>query len=461
MANGNIAGNFGLGSFNMEPFPEGFTPIKGVPVGQAYEQVPPPPSNSQDGIAALPVSTSNVGSAATSPYAPVSNWGEPVETTYDPNAFGSGAPTRVNEPIGPESIIEVPPPPPAPAASAPADNSAQITDLNAQIADLQAQLAEANNLYTTATTEHEQALAAQQATALADQQAALEALKQNMLGERGTLLEEQQQAMLGEREALLAEAQTAADTRIAEIQAELEAQATVKAEEIAALEAQLAALEAQLAEAKATADEYKLLAGENSEIGAAAASEAEARYNALLAEYNSLTLQLSESQQQHNALIDESAAVFDQSIVDAQNRETEYTMLNDTGILDDAKNTYVPPTDLYEDATLQRINEQAASSPAQALAISQYNAFADLLNPTTDDTTTDDTTTDDTTTDNTGVATGTPVDITQEYTYQTIYDNFVNNPQYFDILGLDADATYDEWLEAWKVHIAEIGGVGI
>ena len=484
MANGNIAGNFGLGSFNLEPFPQGLNPITGVPVGHTYEQFSPPPSASPDGIAALPVSTSNVGSAATSPYAPVDNWGEPVETVYDPNAFGSGAPTRVNEPIGPEPII-TPPGVVDPGVVDPGvvdpgvvdPNATAIADLNAQIAALQTQLADANSLYATATTDYEQALAAQQATALTEQQAALEAQKQSMLGERGTLLEQQQQAMLGERgtlleqqqqamlgerEALLAEAQTTADTRIAEIQAELEAQATVKAEEIAALEAQLAALGEQLAAAKATADEYKLLAGENSEIGAVAASEAEARYNALLAEYNSLTLQLSESQQQHNALIDESAAVFDQSIVDAQNRQTEYTMIDDTGILVDVENTYLAPTDLYEDATVQRIKEQAASAPAQALAISQYNAFADLLGTNKIGEETDDTDTDTDTDTGTGTGTGTgTTDTAQEFTYQTIYDNFVNNPQYFDLLGIDADATYDEWLEAWQEYMSNIEGLGL
>ena len=277
MANGNIAGNFGLGSFNMEPFPQGFKPIKAVPPGQSFNPVPPSPSNSQDGIAALPVSTSNVRSAATSRYAPVNNWGEPVETVADPNQIGPYT-TRRNEPIGPEPIIGVPPPPSAPP---PADNSAQIADLNAQIAALQTQLAEASNLYTTATTGYEQTLVEQQAAALAEQQAALEAQKQSMLGERGTLLEEQKQTMLGEREALLSEAQTTADARVAEIQAELEAQATAKAQEIATLEAQLAALEEQLAAAKATADEYRLLAG-SSDIGALAADQAQAQYNTLL-----------------------------------------------------------------------------------------------------------------------------------------------------------------------------------
>ena len=454
MANGNIAGNFGLGSFNLEPFPQGLNPITGLPLGHTYEQA------STDGIAGLPYidvnnpnpyaygetqpTVSTTAQEGEIPYIP------PVDTSvvidgggtgssYGTGSYGTGVgytgPGGGDTGIGGDTgggstgggtvingggstgggtvINGVVDP-----------NAAAIAELNAQIAALQAQLADANSLYATATTEHEQALAAQQATALTEQQAALEALKQSMLGERGGFLEEQKQtmlqeregllealkqnmlgeregllesqkqsmlgeregllesqkqAMLGEREALLAEAQTAADIRIAEIQAELEAQATVKAEEIAALEAQLAALGEQLAAAKATAEEYKLLAGENSEIGAVAAAEAEARYNALLAEYNSLTLQLSESQQQHNALIDESAAVFDQSILDAQNRETEYTMIDDTGILVDVENTYLAPTDLYEDAAAQRLREQAASDPAQALATSQYNAFADLL----------------------------------------------------------------------------------
>ncbi len=535
MANGNIAGNFGLGSFNLEPFPQGLNPITGLPLGHTYEQFSPPPSASPDGIAALPVSTSNVGSAATSPYIDVNNpnpyaGGEPqptVSTTaqegdipyippvdtsvvidgggtgsYGTGSYGTGVgytgPGGGDTGIGGDTgggstgggtvINGGGSTGGGSTGGGTGDaNAAAIADLNAQIADLQAQLADANSLYATATTEHEQALAAQQATALTEQQAALEAQKQSMLGERGTLLEQQQQAMLGERgtlleeqkqamlgerEALLAEAQTAADTRIAEIQAELEAQATAKAEEIAALETQLAALGEQLAEAKATAEEYRLLAGENSEIGAVAASEAEARYNALLAEYESLTLQLSESQQQHNALIDESAAVFDQSIVDAQNRQTEYTMIDDTGILVDVENTYLAPTDLYEDATVQRIKEQAASAPAQALAISQYNAFADLLGKEKIDTDTGggdtgggdtgggDTGGGDTGGGDTGGGDTGGGDTTQEFTYQTIYDNFVNNPQYFDLLGIDAGATYDEWLEAWQKYMSNIEGLG-
>jgi hypothetical protein len=583
MANGNIAGNFGLGSFNLEPFPQGLNPITGLPLGHTYEQA------STDGIAGLPYidvnnpnpyaygetqpTVSTTAQEGEIPYIP------PVDTSvvidgggtgssYGTGSYGTGVgytgPGGGDTGIGGDTgggstgggtvingggstgggtVIN----------GGGSDtgggvddldtgegdeggddiggyeggddtgggtedtNAAAIAELNAQIAALQAQLADANSLYATATTEHEQALAAQQATALTEQQAALEALKQSMLGERGGFLEEQKQtmlqeregllealkqnmlgeregllesqkqsmlgereglleaqkqAMLGEREALLAEAQTAADIRIAEIQAELEAQATVKAEEIAALEAQLAALGEQLAAAKATAEEYKLLAGENSEIGAVAAAEAEARYNALLAEYNSLTLQLSESQQQHNALIDESAAVFDQSIVDAQNRETEYTMIDDTGILVDVENTYLAPTDLYKDAALQRIKEQAASAPAQALAISQYNAFADLLGKEKIDTDTGggdtgggdtgggDTGGGDTGGGDTGGGDTGGGDTTQEFTYQTIYDNFVNNPQYFDLLGIDAGATYDEWLEAWQKYMSNIEGLG-
>jgi hypothetical protein len=439
MANGNIGqphiaipGNFGLGSFNMESFPQGFNPIKGVP---------PPPSSSQDGIAALPVSRS----AATSPYAPIMNWGEPVETVADPNQIG---PPRAIEPIGPERFG-------VPVGGVAQDtNTAAVADLNAQIAALQGQLADANNLYTTATTGYEQTLAEQQATALTEQQAALEAQKQSMLGERGTLLEEQKQTMLGEREGLLAEAQSAADTRVAEIQTELDAQAQAKATEIAALQSQVEELNTALAAAEATANDYNLLAG-TSEIGALAAGDAQNQYNTLLNQKANTEAALSDSQRVYNELINQSAGVFDQSLLDAQNRQTEFTMLDDAGLLTDMTNTYLPPTDLYEDARLQREREALANVPAQTLATQQYNAFSDLLGtPKIGEE--EEITTDTVTTGNGAVDT-----TTQDTSFRTVYDNFVSNPQYFEILGLDADASYEDWLEAWQQYLANIGGVTI
>ena len=285
--------------------------------------------------------------------------------------------------------VETPPP------ETPPPDTSQVDALNAQIAELQGQLdavnadlVSANDRFNTAQTEFDQTLADQEARFLTDQEAALNTQKESMLAERAGLLAGQQTEFDQARSQFEAEKETAIQEAVTRVQAEAEAnladlenqmqeQINSKNYEIELLQRDLADIQSQVAEAKSEADGYKSQV--RSQFDQSVYDEADKRYRGLLNEEQSVITQLQQKEAEHDALVNEAAATFDNAVNNAMNRVQDYDTVVRGGILDDAVNTYVAPTDIDAQAAEMETAAGLVGAQAQALADRQGDIFSNLV----------------------------------------------------------------------------------
>ena len=278
--------------------------------------------------------------------------------------------------------VETPPP------ETPPPDTSQVDALNAQIAELQGQLdavnadlVSANDRFNTAQTEFDQTLADQEARFLTDQEAALNTQKESMLAERAGLLAGQQTEFEAEKETAIQEAvtrvQAEAEANLADLENQMQEQINSKNYEIELLQRDLADIQSQVAEAKSEADGYKSQV--RSQFDQSVYDEADKRYRGLLNEEQSVITQLQQKEAEHDALVNEAAATFDNAVNNAMNRVQDYDTVVRGGILDDAVNTYVAPTDIDAQAAEMETAAGLVGAQAQALADRQGDIFSNLV----------------------------------------------------------------------------------